>query len=145
VRLKSYRGQTVVKQIPLHIPDTATPGTTANVLVADAGSNRIIDRRFDPGFYEPQSFDDLMRMLEKMDSNRSLVVRAAFIEQGLRYDGSAMPALPPSAMSIMDFNSGGGLAAPLANDVRFTVPTPYILSGSQMVSIAIKEPQTPNP
>ncbi len=84
-------------------------------------------------------------MLRRMDPNRSLVVRAAFMDMGLRYSGSPMPALPPSALGVMEFNSGGGRTEPLVKDVRFTVPTPYVLSGAQMVSIAIKEPDTPNP
>ena len=145
VRLKTYRGETVVKQIPLHIPETATPGSTANVLVSDAASNRVIDRQLDPGFYDPQSFDELMEVLGKMDSNRSLVVRAAFMDRGLRYAGSPMPALPPSAVGVMDFNGGAGRTSPLVKDVRFTVPMPYVLSGTQMVSIAIKEPDPLNP
>jgi hypothetical protein len=145
VGLKSYRGESVLKQIPLRIPQTAVPGTTANILVSDAASNRVIDRQLDPGFYEPQSFGELMTMLGKMDSNRSLVVRASFTETGLRYAGEAMPALPPSAMGIMDFNRGGGRTAPLATDVRFTVPMPYVLSGAQMVTVAIKQPEPLNP
>ena len=145
VRLKPFRGESIVKEIPLRIPDTATPGTTANILVADAASGRVIDREFDPGFYDPRSFDDLVEVLQKMDSNRSLVVRAAFVDRGLRYAGSAMPALPSSALSILEFNRGGGRTTPLMNDVRFTVPTAWVLQGSQMVSIAIKEPEPLNP
>lgn len=145
VRLRRYRGDQAVKKLKLQVPDTARPGTKVTIIVCDAMTNRVIKRGLDPGFFAPRSFESVVDMLEEMDSNKNLVLRASFFEQGLRYAGGAMPALPPSALSILEHNRLGGEAEPLVTDIEQSVQTPWVLEGSQSVSLTIKQPETYSP
>ncbi|MFW6189390.1 MAG: hypothetical protein ACOC7T_03065 [Planctomycetota bacterium] len=145
VGLRKWRGDRTTKQVEVQIPENAEPGTQIQILVADAASNRMVERRFDPGFYNPDTFQGLVRMLQRMESNRNLVVRVSFLEQGLRFQGDAMPALPPSAVNILRFNRADGRAQPLTRDLRFSVETPWVLSGSQMITLAIKQSEPHGP
>ncbi len=83
-------------------------------------------------------------MLEGMESNRRLVVRSAFVEQGVRYGGQPMPALPPSALNILQF-AGAGSAEELVTDQVQTVETPWILQGAHTIRISIIEPEPHEP
>jgi hypothetical protein len=122
------------------IPDTAVPGTKANVLVTDAVSSRAVDMQFDPGFYRPKDVAGLVAALGRVESNKNMIVRASFTEQGLREHGAALPSLPPSALSVMQYSPGEARRTPLMRDVHFSVETPWVLTGSQMVTITIEEP-----
>lgn len=145
VRLRQHRGDIHVRKATITVPQTAEPGTEAKLLVADAASSRMIDRELDPGFFEPTDFEHLVALLEHMESNRNLVVRASFVDRGLRYEGQPMPALPESAFSVMQFNRHDGQARPLVRDVRQSIETPWVLSGARVVTLSIEEPAVPEP
>ncbi|MFO8007818.1 MAG: SpoIVB peptidase S55 domain-containing protein [Candidatus Brocadiia bacterium] len=144
IRLQQWRGEEVTRKVTLPIPETARPGTSAEVLVCDAVTNQIIKARLDPGFFAPKSFEQLIELLEEMESNRHLVVRSAFVQQGVRYAGEPMPALPQSALNILRF-AGSGSAEPLVSDQVQTVQTPWILQGAHTVRIGIVEPEPHKP
>jgi len=145
VRLRQYRGDEVTRKVMLRIPETAQPGTKAKILVCDAVSDRMVQFGADPGFFEPRDFEAMVDVLEGMESNKNLIVRASFVEQGVRYDGRAMPSLPESALGLLQSDSSDGRAAPLLRDVRTATETPWVLEGAQTVSIAIKQPDTYKP
>ncbi len=144
IRLQKWRGEELTRKVTLPIPETARPGTSAEVLVCDAMTNEMIRARLDPGFFAPKSFEQLIEMLEGMESNRRLVVRSAFVEQGVRYAGQPMPALPPSALNILQF-AGAGSAEELVTDQVQTVETPWILQGAHTIRISIIEPEPHEP
>ncbi|MHC5034440.1 MAG: SpoIVB peptidase S55 domain-containing protein, partial [Planctomycetota bacterium] len=140
VRLLQFRGDTAVKTLRLRIPDTAQPGSEVQILVCSASVNRSIKRRLDPGFFAPRSFEHLVTMLETMEPNRNLVMRASIIEQGVRYAGGAMPALPPSALSILQYRGPAGRSTQLVSDIEQSLETPWVLEGSQSLSVTIEKP-----
>ncbi|MGD2174521.1 MAG: hypothetical protein PVJ27_03885, partial [Candidatus Brocadiaceae bacterium] len=144
VTLRKWRGDEVTEEVGLSIPETARPGTDVEVLVCDAVTSTMVDARLDPGFFAPMSFEHLVDMLERIESNRNLVVRASFVEQGLRYAGEPLPTLPTSALNILQFG-GAGRVRQLISDQLEAVPTPYVLTGSQTVTIRIVEPEPYNP
>ena len=139
VRMLTYRGEPVLKKLPLHIPETARPGTQVQVLLADAMSNRMVRMTLDPAFYAPRTFDDLLARVRRMEPNTNLVMRASFFERGLRYAGGAMPMLPPSALTVLQHNRSGGETAPLTTDVEQSFEMPWVIEGSKSVSITVKE------
>lgn len=145
VRLREYRGEQLTKKAVVRVPETAQPGTQVQILVCDAPTSRMIRRGQDPGFFAPPDFESLLEALKEAESNRNLVVRAAFVEQGVRYAGDAMPALPPSALSILRYSGQGGEATPLITEVKQEVETPWVVEGSQAVAITIEKPKTQMP
>lgn len=145
VRLLKFRGERVMKKLTLHVPETARPGSHVEITVCDAMTDRMIKRSQDPGFFAPPDFESLIEMLEETESNKNLVMRASFFERGVRYAGDAMPTLPPSALSILQFGGPGGEVQPLVTEVKQSVATPWALEGSRSVSITIKRPEPHSP
>jgi len=140
VRLLEWQGEEIPREVPLHIPETARPGSQVQVLVCDAVTNMMIDARMDPGLFAPKSFEQLVDMLQESKPNRNLFVRAAFVEEGVRYGGQPMPALPSSTLSILQLGASGR-ADPLTSDRVHSVETPYILEGSHTLTLTVEEPE----
>ncbi len=139
VRLKQYRGEEETRALTLDVPETARPGSTLQILVCDAVTNRMIERGLDPGFYDPRSLEDLIGSLTQPGSNRDLVLRASVMDEGLRYDGAAMPALPPSARGILTQSDGAGRSRPLVTDIVQRVQTPWVIEGALVLTLTVKE------
>ena len=140
MRLIQYRGERTTRQFTLKIPETARPGTEVQVLICDAPTNRMIKRGLDPGFSAPRTFEGVVANVKDMERNTRLVMRASVADQGVRYDGAAMPALPPSAVSILQQNKEGGQSTQLLTDVVQSMETPWVVEGAQSVVLAIEEP-----
>jgi len=145
VRLLRFRGERSVLKVVVPVPETAKPGSTAQVLVCGAMANRMVKRSLDPGFFAPRDFESLLRMIEQQEPNTNVAVRASFVRQGVRYRGEAMPSLPSSALSVLSFGGEGGDTAPLITDFETSVPTPYVIEGSHTFSVNIEQPEPYNP
>lgn len=141
VRLLQFRGEETVEKVQVQIPDTARPGTQVTIRLCDAMADRMLKRSMDPAFFEPRDLDGLVNMLSTDESNRNLVVRTSVVQQGVRYAGRPMPVLPPSALRILEYGEMGGQSAPLITQSIKSVRTPWVLEGSQSVSLAIEEPK----
>ncbi|MHC4481017.1 MAG: hypothetical protein ACYS1C_08650, partial [Planctomycetota bacterium] len=145
VRLREYRGEEAVREFHVQIPQSAEPGTEVMILVCDAMVNRMIKRGLDPGFFSPRDFEGMVEMLEAMEPNANLVLRASVAELGVRIGGEAMPALPPSALSLLRYGASAGRSTPLLTDIELSVETPWVLSGAQTLSVSVKEPEPYEP
>jgi hypothetical protein len=145
VRLRQYRGAEVTRKVQLRVPQTAKAGSQVQILVCDAATDRMTEEQLDPGFFAPESLEALAAALRRMEPNRNLVVRASFVQRGIRYGGQAMPGLPPSALSLLESNPSEGRVTPLVTDSRQSVETPWVLSGSQSLSITVEEPEPYSP
>jgi len=142
VRLRPYRAAPVLRKVRLKVPPGARPGTQARIIVCSAPASRIIETQQDPGLFAPRSLEGLLERLRRMEPNTELVVRASFVRRGVRFEGQAMPALPPSALGVLSFQAGGDVQ-PLLTDVKLTQNTPWVLEGTQNVTVQIKEPGAP--
>jgi len=141
VGLREFQGAEVLKRIDLKIPEDAQPGTRAEILVCDATRSFGIRMGQDPGLFDPRDFDSLLESLSYVEQNTNLMVHASFLRRGLRYEGQAMPQLPPSALSMLQFSSEVGKVTPLVRDVRVAIQTPWVVQGAQRASIVIREPE----
>ncbi len=139
VRIREYRGEETVRRLKLRIPEDAEPGSQAQILVANAMADRMVQRGMDPGYFTPLTFEQLMERLGEMEANTSIVLRAAFLQQGVRYGGNAMPALPESALALLQGDGSAMPAQRLMQDVRQVEDTPWVLSGSQTLTLTIDE------
>ena len=146
VRLLPYRGDQVVQRLKFRMPDTAKPDTRVTILLCDATINRMVKQSLDPGLFGPRTLEGILAALrEDMDSNKLLIMRASVVEQGVRYDGGAMPALPPSVLNMLEYNEAAGQSLPLVTDIVRKVETPWVLEGSQSVSVLVDRPDTHRP
>jgi hypothetical protein len=135
---RQMRGKLVTRDVVLKIPADVRPGTQVKIAACSADVSRQLDYSLDPGFYDPKDLDALVEALGRMEPNRNLVLRADFTRTGLRYDGAAMPALPPSTMGVLLAGRSATEKRPLIADRKTAQATPWVLQGSAATSVRIK-------
>jgi len=142
VKLRKYLGEEFVKKVEFQIPEYVKPGTRVELQVCDSPRTLALRMAQDPGFFEPQSFDQLVESLKLLPDQNALYVHASFMRNGIRYEGEAMPDLPQSALRMFQVSHESGDITPLQEDVQKQVEMPMVVEGSQSAVIQVKQPET---
>jgi hypothetical protein len=138
VVLRPYRGERVVRQIPVRIP-TSTPKGNLRILVSDADT---LDRarRLNPAFARKLDLASTIAALNKDRVNSRLYV--SLLEQNPQaiVEDKVMPALPLSVMNVMD-GLRGTQDMIVSNESAVneaSTPLDFVVAGAQVISIRIK-------
>jgi hypothetical protein len=136
--LRPYRGESILRQIPVKIP-TSTPKGTLRILVSDGDTldkmRRVpgpMSRRLDLG--------STIALLNKEHINSELYVSLLEANPQAMVDDKVMPTLPLSVMNVMDGMRGTQdmiVVGESAVDEAST-PVDYVVTGSQIITLTIK-------
>ncbi|HKT87936.1 MAG TPA: hypothetical protein VJQ59_05840 [Candidatus Sulfotelmatobacter sp.] len=137
--LAPYRGERVVRQIPVKIPTSASKGTL-RILVSDG---ETLDRvnRANPAFGRKLDLASTIAVLNKEHSNNRLYVSLLEADPEARVADKVMPTLPLSVMNVMDGMRGNQemIVSGESNvDETATPPLDYVVSGAQLLTITVK-------
>jgi len=136
--LRPYRGERIVRQIPIKVP-TSTPKGTLRILVSD-GDTLDRMRRTVPAFARRMDLASTIAMLNKDHSNTRLYVSLLEANPQAMVEDKVMPALPLSIMNVMDGMRGTQDMVVLGESSvsEASAPTDYVVSGAQVISVTIK-------
>ena len=137
--LAPYRGERVVRQIPVKIPTSASKGTL-RILVSDG---ETLDRvnRANPAFGRKLDLASTIALLNKEHSNNRLYVSLLEADPEARVADKVMPTLPISVMNIMDGMRGNQemIVSSESNvDETATPALDYVVSGAQLLTVTVK-------
>jgi len=137
--LAPYRGERVVRQIPVKIPTSASKGTL-RILVSDG---ETLDRvsRTNPAFGKRLDLASTIAMLNKEHANNSLYVSLLEADPEARVADKVMPTLPISVMNVMEGMRGNQemiVSAESSVDETATPPLDYVVSGAQLLTVTVK-------
>jgi len=137
--LAPYRGERVVRQIPVKIPTSASKGTL-RILVSDG---ETLDRvnHANPAFGRKLDLASTIAVLNKEHSNNRLYVSLLEADPEARVADKVMPTLPLSVMNVMDGMRGNQemIVSGESNvDETATPPLDYVVSGAQLLTITVK-------
>lgn len=137
--LAPYRGERVVRQIPVKIPTSASKGTL-RILVSDG---ETLDRanRSNPAFGRKLDLASTIALLNKEHANNRLYVSLLEADPEARVADKVMPTLPISVMNIMDGMRGNQemIVSGESNvDETSTPALDYVVSGAQLLTITVK-------
>ena len=137
VSLRPYRGDRIVRQIPIKIP-TSTPKGTLRILVSDGDT---LDRmRTASPLARKLDLGSTIAQLNQEHVNSRLYVSLMEENPEARVGDKVMPTLPVSVINVMD-------GAPGSQDMVVTgessvneasTPLDYVVSGAQMLTVTIK-------
>ncbi|HEX6047657.1 MAG TPA: hypothetical protein VFZ21_00250, partial [Gemmatimonadaceae bacterium] len=138
VLLRTFRGEELVKTIPIDIPANATG--SMQLLVADASRLSAEDRRLSRG-PETQRVAQLIRTFNRARRGNRLYVRLSAPDQGAIVNGEALSALPPSVIAVLEADRNSGSFAPLRTATRgeWELPTELAVSGARQLTITIDD------
>jgi SpoIVB peptidase S55 len=137
--LRPYRGEAVVRQIPIHIPTSVSRGPL-RILVSDGDT---LDRLGRSGSLSARKLDlaSTISLLNKEHVNNRVYV--SLLEAGAQavVADKVMPALPLSIMNVMDGMRGTHemvVQSESSVDESATEPLDFVVSGAQVLTITIK-------
>jgi hypothetical protein len=137
--LAPYRGERIVRQIPVKIPTSASKGTL-RILVSDGDT---LDRigHGSPAFGRKLDLASTIALLNKEHSNNRVYVSLLEADPEARVADKVMPTLPISIMNVMDGMRGNQemvVSAESNVDETATAPLDYVVSGVQLLTITVK-------
>ncbi|HUO14279.1 MAG TPA: SpoIVB peptidase S55 [Verrucomicrobiae bacterium] len=137
--LAPYRGDRVVRQIPVKIPTSASKGML-RILVSD-GETLDHMNHASPAFGGKLDLASTIALLNKEHSNNRLYVSLLEADPEARVADKVMPTLPLSVMNVMDGMRGNQemIVSGESNvDETATPPLDYVVSGAQLLTITVK-------
>ena len=138
VLMRTYRGEEVIHNVPLDIPQNATG--SLSVMVSDGTRLAQWERREVRQPTEPRSVPQLMRALNTTRKNNRIYVRLLASDAGAVVRGEPLSALPPSVLGVFEADRSTGDFVPLRNATlgEWNLPTEYAVVGSRMLTITVE-------
>jgi SpoIVB peptidase S55 len=139
VLLRTFKGEEIVKTMPITLPANASG--SMQLLVADASRLSQEDRNARRGA-ETQRVSQLIRTFNRARRNNRLYIRLSAPDAGAVVNGEAMTALPPSVLAVLeaDRNSGSFGALRTATRGEWELPVELAVSGSRQLTLALDQP-----
>ena len=136
ILLHTYRGQDVLRSVPIEIPANATG--RLSVIVSDAQHLARAEQR-EAHLPRPRSVPQLVRTLNKARKNNTLYVRLLGSDAGAVVNGELLSSLPPSVLAVLEAGKGGGNFSPLHSATlgEWEIVTPHAITGVRTLPITI--------
>ena len=140
VLTRSYRGDDVLRTIPIQLPANASG--TLSVLVADGSALTQWEQREVRRPLQAQSVDQMIRVLNNARKNNRLYVRLLRPDPGAVVNGELLPSLPASVLAVLEADRSGGSFIPLRNATigEWEVATEYAVRGSRLLTLNVEAP-----
>jgi SpoIVB peptidase S55 len=138
VLFRTYRGDEVVRTLPIAIPANASG--TLSLLVSDGarlGQSELRELRSP----QPRSVDQMIRSLNKGRRNNTLYVKLLGSEAGAVVNGELLSSLPPSVLGVLEGDRNSGNFNPLhsATMAEWELPTEHAVAGSRTLTITVSQ------
>jgi hypothetical protein len=136
VLLRTYRGEDMLRTIPIAIPANAS-GTLV-VMVSDGQRLSQTEQR-EARQPQPRSVSQLIRSLNKARQNSTLYVKLLASDAGAVVRGELLSSLPPSVLAVLESDRSGGSFNPLnsATIGEWELPTDHVISGTRTLTIQV--------
>ncbi len=137
--LLPYRGERIVRQIPIRIP-TSTPTGTLRILVSDGDTLDRMRRMGNPLSARRLDLASTIAMLNKEHVNDKIYVSLLEANPEAMVQDKVMPALPLSVMNVMDGMRGTQDMVVLGESAvnEASTPVDYVVSGTQLITVIVK-------
>jgi hypothetical protein len=136
--LRPYRGDQIVRQIPVKIP-TSTPKGTLRILVSDGDTlDRL--RRIPAALGRHMDLASTIALLNKEHANNRLYISLLEANPEAMVEDKVMPTLPLSVMNVMEPMRGTQDMFVVGESAVNEASTPldYVVSGAQIITVNIK-------
>ncbi len=136
VHLRTYRGEDVLRSIPIEIPATARG--SLSLMVSDGLRLGQAEQR-EARTTQPRTIEQLVRTLNKSRKNNTLYVKLLSGDAGAVVNGELLSSLPPSVLAVLEADRSGGNFNPLYSATlgEWEIPTAHAVSGVRTLTIAV--------
>jgi hypothetical protein len=137
--LRTYRGEDVLRTLPIQIPSNASG--TMSIVVSDGGRLGLAEQRDTRASSASRGVDQMIKALNKGRRNDTLYVKLVDGQAGAVVSGEMLSSLPPSVLSVLEGERNGGNFSPLhtATLGEWELTTDQAVSGSKTLTISISQ------
>lgn len=138
VLVRTYRGEDIVRTLPIEIPANASG--TLSVLVSDGARLGQAEQR-EARSAQPRSVDQMIKSLNKARRNNTLYIKLLGSNAGAVVNGELLSSLPPSVLGVLESDRNGGTFNPLHSATlgEWELPTGHAVVGSRTVTITVSQ------
>jgi len=135
--LRTYRGDDIVRTLPIEIPSNASG--SLSVLVTDGARLSQAEQRETRTPNQQRSVDQMIRLLNKGRRNNTLYVKLLGSDAGAVVNGELLSSLPPSVLGVLESDRNGGTFNPVRSATigEWEVATDHAVSGTRTLSVAV--------
>jgi hypothetical protein len=135
---RSYRGEEKISTVPIDIPANVTG--PLSILVSDGQQLNAMEQRDLRRSMQPESVAQMIRVLNNTRRNNRIYVRLLTGTPGAVVNGEALPALPPSVLSVLEGDRNGGSYTPIRSAAvgEWELPMASAVRGSRLLAIEIE-------
>ena len=138
VMMRTYRGEEVVKTVPIEIPSNASG--TLNILVSDGTRLGQAEQR-ETRLPQPRSVDQMIKQLNKARRSNTLYVKLLGSQAGAVVNGELLSSLPPSVLGVLEGDRNGGSFNPIHSATlgEWEIPTDHAVNGARTLTITVSQ------
>lgn len=135
---RTYRGEDIVKTLPIDIPANASGALS--ILVSDGARLSLSEQR-ETRVAQPRDVDQMIKALNKGRRNNFLYVKLLGSDAGAVVNGELLSALPPSVLSVLEGDRNGGNFNPLHSATlgEWELATEHAIVGSRTLTITVSQ------
>jgi hypothetical protein len=135
VHLRTYRGEDVLRSIPIEIPPNARG--SLSLMVSDGQRLGQAEQR--EARTTQRTIEQLVRNLNKGRKNNTLYVKLLSGDAGAVINGELLSSLPPSVLAVLEADRSGGNFNPLYSATlgEWEIPTAHAVTGVRTLTIAV--------
>ena len=137
VLTRSYRGEETISTVPVVIPSNVSG--TLSIVVSDGRQLNAIEQRDMRRTVQPQSVQQMIRVLNQTRRNNRIYVRLMTGAPGAVVNGEVLAALPPSVLSVLEADRNGGSFNPIRSAAvgEYEIPMQVAVAGSRTLTIDV--------
>lgn len=137
--LRTYRGEEIIKTLPIDIPGNANG--SLSIMVTDGARLSQTEQRELRQASQPQGVAQMVRALNNARKNNRLYVRLLSADAGAVVNGEYMSSLPPSVLAVLEGDRNSGNFTPLRNATlgQWELQTDFAVNGSRLLTINIDQ------
>jgi hypothetical protein len=137
VLLRTYRGEEMIRTLPIEIPVNASGALS--VMVSDGTRLGQIEQREARASQQPRNVDQVIKALNKGRRSSILYVKLLGSDAGAIVSGERLPSLPPSVLGVLEADRNGGNFNPLQSATlgEWELQTEQAVSGARTLAIVV--------
>ena len=134
--LRTYRGEDVLRTVPIDIPANASGALS--ILVSD-GSRLTTAEQREARPQQPRSVAQLIRVLNKTRRNNTLYIKLLRADAGAVVKGELLSSLPPSVLAVLEADRSGGNFNPLNSTTlgEWEITTEHAVNGVRTLNVSV--------
>jgi SpoIVB peptidase S55 len=138
VLLRTYRGEEVVRTVPIDIPSNANGNLS--ILVSDGARLGQAEQR-EARLPQPRSVDQMIKALNKARRSNTLYVKLLGSEAGAVVNGERLSSLPPSVLGVLEGDRNGGSFNPIHSATlgEWEIQTDHAVNGARSLTITVSQ------